>query len=348
MKRIVALLLGVSLTAGLLAGCGSSAGSPTAAGNSANSGSGYEKLDIKIASIGTKQGADTVTAQHFADLVNEASGGQIKVTVFSDGSLTGSSMAKMIEMLVSGGVFDIAITSGSTLGHIDERFLTHQIPFLFKDYDEATKYLDGTGGEYYTKLMAEKGLMPLGSFYNGMRQLTNSKKEVTGPEDLKNMKIRVPNGEVYMKTLKDLGADPIAMSWGEVFTALQQGTIDGEENGYQTIYSNNIHEVQPYITEWNWSFDCNFITVNQAAWNKYSEAAQTLLKEKAEEAAQWGREQMLNDDKKIKQEYLDGGKITITELTDEQRQVFVDAVRPVQEYFIDKFGAESCAAWGLE
>lgn len=348
MKKVVALLLGITLISGLVAGCGASSGASPSTEESINTDSGYEKLDIKIASIGTKQGADTLTAQHFADLVNEASEGQIKVTVFSDGSLTGSSMAKMIEMLVSGGVFDIAITSGSTLGHIDEKFLTHQIPFLFKNYEEATTYLDGTGGEYYSKLLNEKGLISLGSFYNGMRQLTNSKKEITSPQDLKNLKIRVPNGEVYMKTLKELGADPIAISWGEVFTALQQGTIDGEENGYQTIYSNNIHEVQPYITEWNWSFDCNFIAVNQKAWNEYSPETQALLKEKAEEAAKWGREQMINDDKQIKSEYMDGGKIKVTELTNEQRQVFVDAVRPVQEYFIDKFGAESCAAWGLK
>ena len=159
--------------------------------------------------------------------------------------------------------------------------------------------------------------------------------------------IRVPSGEVYMRTLTDMGGDPVAMNWSETFTALQQGTLDGHENGYQTIYSANIQEVQNCITEWNWSFDGNWFMANQKDWDKMDPAVQELLMEKAQEAAQWGRDKLVADEKQIKEDFIASG-ITITELTPEQHQAFVDAARPAQEYFMEKFGAEACTAWGLE
>ena len=252
-----------------------------------------------------------------------------------------------IGMLVAGGNYEMIVGSGSVLGNVDEKFLTHSIPFLFESYDEAASYMDGTGGEYYTKLMAEKGIVYMSGMYNGLRQLTTQDVVVDSPEDLSGLRIRVPSGEVYMRTLTDMGGDPVAMNWSENFTALQQGTLDGHANGYQTIYSANIQEVQNCITVWNWSFDGYWFMANQKDWDKMDPAVQELLMEKAQEAAQWGRDKLVADEKQIKEDFIASG-ITITELTPEQHQAFVDAARPAQEYFMEKFGAEACTAWGLE
>ena len=111
--------------------------------------------------------------------------------------------------------------------------------------------------------------------------------------------------------------------------------------------SANIQEVQNCITEWNWSFDGYWFMANQKDWDKMDPAVQELLMEKAQEAAQWGRDKLVADEKQIKEDFIASG-ITITELTPEQHQAFVDAARPAQEYFMEKFGAEACTAWGLE
>lgn len=347
MKKIVSLALAAAMALSLVA-CGGNNSGGTSAGGSGSSDSPYEKRTIKISTSGQDQGIDALAAKHFGELVEEASGGQITVEVYPNCQLAGGDMSKLIELLVTGGNYEMMVGSGSVLGNVDERFLTHTIPFLFDSYDEAASYMDGTGGEFYANMMAEKGMVYMSGMYNGLRQLTTKDKVVTCPEDLATLRIRVPSGEVYMKTLTEFGADPVAMNWSETFTALQQGTLDGHENGYQTIASANIQEVQKCITEWNWSFDGYWFVASQKDWDTFSEATQELLMEKAQEAAMWGREKLVTDEEQIKKDFVENYGVTITVLTPEQLQVFVDAARPVQEYFIDKFGADVCAAWGLE
>ncbi len=347
MKKFITFAL--VLTMVMLAGCGggSSASAP-ASPTAENSGQpAFEKLNLSISTSGTDLGIDALTAKHFAELVEEASGGNIKATVYPNCQLAGGSMPKSIELLITGGNYEMAVFSGSVLGNIDEKFLTHSIPFIFDSYDSASAMMDGTGGEYYAKLFAEKGLVYMSGMHNGLRQLTNNKLDISKPEDLRGLKVRVPSGEVYMKTLAEFGADPVAMNWSEVFTALQQGTIDGHENGYQTIDSANIYEVQKHMTEWNWSYDGYWLMSNQKDWAKFKPETQALLMEKAQEAALWGRKYLEDSEVQLKEKFKENG-VTITELTEEQMAEFAAVARPAQEYFINKFGAEACTAWGLK
>ncbi len=355
MKKVLAVTMATTMMVSM-AGCvqqSTPATTAAAAGEEAEApvgeadGIDYPERTIKISTSGADQGIDALTANYFADLVETASAGKIQVEVYPNSQLAGGDMSKLIELLVAGGNYDIVIGSGSVLGNVDEKFLTHSIPFIFNSYEEAASYMDGTGKDYYEKLMSEKGLVYLGAEYNGLRQLTTKDKVITSPEDLKGLRIRVPSGEVYMKTLTDMGADPVAMNWSEVFTALQQGTLDGHENGYQTIASANIQEVQKNITEWNWSFDGYWMFAGQKDWDSYDDATKTLVQEKAVEACQWGREKLVADEEQIRKDFVENAGVTITTLTDEQHQAFADAAKPAQEYFIEKFGEEACSAWGL-
>lgn len=355
MRKFLAATMAAALAAVTMTGCvqQTTPTQTTAAAESAAESAGaadgidYPSRTIKISTSGADQGIDALTAKHFESLVEAASGGKIQVEVYPNSQLAGGDMSKLIELLVAGGNYDIVVGSGSVLGNVDEKFLTHTIPFLFNSYDEAASYLDGTGGEYYKKLMEEKNLVYLGAEYNGLRQLTTKDKVIKKPEDLKGLRIRVPSGEVYMKTLTDMGADPVAMNWSEVFTALQQGTLDGHENGYQTIASANIQEVQKNITEWNWSFDGYWMFAGKKAWDSYDDATKKLVEDKAIESCQWGREKLVTDEEQIRKDFQEKDGVTITQLTDEEHQAFVDAAKPAQEYFIDKFGEEACGAWGL-
>ncbi len=340
MKKILALLIAMLMIISLLSGCSPSNDTDTVADGE------YEKLKLKMDISGTEQGIDAIAANYFIDTVKEASNGNIEITLYANSQLAGGDMSKAIELLMQGGSYELAILSGAVLSNVDEKFLTHTMPFTFDSYDAVNEYLDGTGGEYYKKLMDNIGIVSMGIFHNGLKQFTHGDKPIKTPEDLKNEKMRVPGGEVAINTLKTLGADPISMGWSEVYTALQQGTIDGHENSYQTIWSASIQEVQPYITEINWQYDGYWFMANGNDWNNFSEATQTLLMEKSIEAAEYARDFQEKQEKDIKQQFIEDG-ITITELSQGERQTFVDSTREVREYFVQKFGEEACAAWGI-
>jgi C4-dicarboxylate transporter DctM subunit len=307
----------------------------------------YDKITLKLSTSGTDLGVDSLAAKKFGELLEEASGGRVKVRVFPNAQLAGGSMPKNISLLAQGGPFEMAVLSATVLGNLDEKFLTVGVPFTFANYAEVNERIDGTGGKWLKEMLDPKGIVYLSGMHNGLKQITNGKREIKTPDDLKGLKIRIPGGEVGIRTFKEFGADPVAMSWSEVFTALQQGTVDGQENSYQTIDSGKVFEVQKYLTQWNYSYDGYFFLINKKDWGKLSEPTQKLIEEKAIEAALWGRKYLEDGELAIKKKFQDSG-MTITELSKEELQVFIDKVKPVQEYFIDKFGADACAAWGLE
>ena len=172
----------------------------------------YPKLKLRLGTSGTEQGVDAITANHFAKLVKEASGGNISITVFPNSQLAGGSMAKNVEMLITGGVFQLGVFSGSVLGNVDGRLFTHMLPFIFDSYASASKMMDTTGGAYYAKLLDEKGIVYMSGLHNGLRKITNKSLDISEPSQLKGLKIRVPSGEVQMRTGAACGADPVAMN----------------------------------------------------------------------------------------------------------------------------------------
>lgn len=307
---------------------------------------GYNKLNLKISVATGITGIDYMVADKFAQIVKEKTNGAVTARVFSDSQLTGSDMSKTIDLLLAGGSYEICTASGAVLSSIEEKFLTHTLPFVFTSYEKIDEYLDGTGGDYYYKLMREKGMALLGLFHNGLKQITNNKKEIHSPSDIQGMKFRVPSGEVSMITFRAFGADPISMPWSEVYTALQQGTVDGHENSYMTIDSGSLQEVNRYITEANWQYDCYGLIANLNAFNSWNEQTQLVVLEAANEATLWGRKYQENEEKRIKEKFIKEG-VKITELTDAEYDAFVQSTVEVRKYFIEKYGAEACNAWGI-
>lgn len=347
MKRIIALLLTVIMLMGA-AGCSGGADKDVVGGGTTKAAGGneYDELKIRISVAGTEQGVDAIAAKKFADDVAEASGGKIQITVYPNSQLAGGDLTKMMELFMAGGSYEMAIISGIVMSNADQRFLAHTLPFEFKNYDEVEAMLDGSGGQYYSKIMKEMGIISLGSMHNGLKQFTNNKKEILTPADIAGLKMRVPSGTVSVKTMQALGADPVTMAWSEVYTALQQGTVDGHENSYQTIYSANIQEVQKYVTELNWQYDGYWMMVNENEWKGYSDATKTLLTEKAKEACAFGRKYMHEQESVIKEKFAASG-VTVSVLTDEQRQAFIDATAGVRSEFISKLD-EACKAWNVK
>ena len=183
-KAVVAALLGTMLMVTGLSGCGSREVSDTNDGE-------YQKINLSMAVNGTDTQIDSLVAHHFADLVAERSDGNIVIDVFPNDTLAGGNSTKGVEYIAVGGS-DLGAYASCVLANLEPKLSVATLPWSFTSYQQAREVIDSTGGEYYAELLEAKGITYLGSFHNGFRQLTNSKHPVTKPEDLKDLKIRVP------------------------------------------------------------------------------------------------------------------------------------------------------------
>ncbi len=338
-RAITSVLFGAALLAGGLSGCGGSK-------ETGADGSAYEKVNLSMAVNGTDTQMDSLVANHFAELVMERSGGNVVIDVFPNDTLAGGNSTKGVEYIAVGGS-DLGAYATSVLANLEPKISVATLPWSFSSYQEARQVIDSTGGEYYAELLKDKGITYLGSFHNGFRQLTNSKHPVTKPEDLKNLKIRVPGSAVYMNVFRALGASPTSMSWSEVFTAIQQGTIDGQENGCSITKSAKMDEIQDYMTIWNYSYENNLFVANTKIWESLPENTRELLSECAVEACNWGRDQLEADEDRLIQEFKDSG-MQVEVLTEEQLALFKEAVADVTEELKEDYGEAACAAFGIE
>lgn len=334
-KKTILLILVVTMVI-LIPGC---------AAEKASNGKG-ESVVMKMTVTGTDQGSDALVARKFSELVKEKSNGTIIIEVYSSDQLAGGNQSKGIEMLTQ-GITDIGIYSQSTLAKIDEKIGVCCLPWAFNSYEEVNKIFETTGGEYMKKIMDANGLVYLDNAHNALRQVSNSKRPIRTPDDIKDLKIRVPGGPVFLDTWNALGADPVAMSWSEVFTALQQGTIDGQENGIKTSDSNNIYEVNKFFTVWNYMYDGYPIVVNKTRWQKLSSEQQQILQECASESCAWGRNNTETVEKELLQKFKDNG-VEVTILTEEEIAVFKEIVKPVIEKYKELYGEEACTAFGIK
>lgn len=330
-----ALLLATSL---YTAGCG---GSEEAAEHD-----GYQKVKLVMTVNGTNLANDTKAAMKFAELVKEESGGNVLIDIFPNDQLAGGNMSKGVEMVADGAV-DMAAYATSVLQVLDERISVGTMPWTFNNYQDARKIIDSTGGDYYTKLLANQGLTYLGSTHNGFRQISNSKRAVKTPEDVQGLKIRVPGSAIYMAVFREFGADPVAMSWGEAFTAIQQGTIDGQENGFSVTNSAKVNEIQKYMTVWNYTYESYLFVINSKVFDALEPKTQDLIRRKSHEACEWGRDQLEADEGKIREKFVSQG-MEVTVLTPEQLAPFRTKMQPVLDKFKGKYGEEACSAFGIQ
>ena len=335
--KIIAFLLALILT---LCGCSQSTSVAE------RTESEYQTIELTMAVNGTDTQMDSRVANYFASLVEERSGGNVTVAVFPNDQLAGGNASKGIEMIAVGSV-DLAAYATCTLAVIDKQLPVATIPWSFGSYQEARQVIDETGWKYYAERLENKGLTYLGSFHNGFRQITNSKHPVRTPQDLKNLKIRVPGSETYMGFFRALGAAPTSLSWSEVFTAIQQGTIDGQENGVSVTYTAKMAEIQDYLTMWNYSYENNLFIANTLVWESLEPNTQELQKTCAPEACQWGRDTLEAEESKLLEAFKAMG-MEVTYLTEAENAAFGEAIADWKSGMIDKFGEYACGCFGIE
>jgi len=271
-------------------------------------------------------------AVRFAERVRERSQGRIQVRVFPAGQLANHNQQGELKMVRSGSI-DMALVSPIILAlYLDPRFDLCGLPWLFPDHRTANAVLDGPVGDQLLSYLEPKGLKGLAYGVNGFRQITNSLRPIHSPVDLHRLRCRVAGSRMYYQTLDLLGADPLTMNFGEVFTSLQQGVIDGQENPLSIIYSSKLYEVQQYLTLWNYSYDPLILIINRSRWEQFSPADRTLLLAAAKEAMAYQRKVVQEEDRTLPAKLEQRG-MKIVRLSDEELSVFRKETEPVYQTY---------------
>jgi len=290
----------------------------------------------KMSVVTNEDSSWTKGARLFADLVKQRSGGQIQITVYPNGELAGGNQLKELTMLQDGSI-NFTYHSNLLYTNLDQSFAAISMPWLFTDYSQVDAALSGPAGSQLLKATEAQGIVGLAYGENGFRQLTNGRLAVRAPDDLRGLKIRIPDVELYKSIYKAMGAIPITMNFGEVIGALKQGQIDGQENPIDIIVSSKLYEVQNHITVWNYSYDALILGMNKKDWDGLPGTAQAIIKLAASEASK-EQVRLSRDAARTQLSLLRDKGMIITELTPGQVKAFRATTDPVYAEWSSKIG----------
>ena len=281
------------------------------------------------------------TADAFAEAVGKRSNGRIKVDVFHAGQLAGGGDARVELERVQLGVIDITSTAGTLyFAAFDPRFNIVQLPYLFKDDAAYLKYIrSAPSAQEMLKAVEKNGFKALGFWPRPYRQLTNSKRLVRTLADMKGIKVRVPPVEMLTDSFTAFGASPVAMAWSEVYTALQNGTIDGQDNAVEVMWSAKLFEVQKYLSLIQYTRDAFMPSMNKAKYDALAPDLQQALVGATTDAAEF----RLNYDRTTEQRFqamLKEKGVEVAVLSAADKQAFKRAAAPVWDKWATKLGKE--------
>jgi TRAP-type transport system periplasmic protein len=271
----------------------------------------------------------------FAEDFAKRTGGRYKIDVFPSGSLGGE--REMVES-VQLGTLDFVVTSTGPVGNFVPDTLITDIPFLFRDYTHARGVLDGPIGQGILAKFPAKGLVGLAWAENGFRHLTNSKREVKAPADLSGVKLRTMENTVHMTAFRTLGAQPAPMAFTELFTALQQGTVDGQENPIPVIVSSKFGQVQKHLTLTGHVYSPALILTSTTLFNGLPKADQEAMDEAAKAGAAAMRKRV-NEIEASGVAELKSQGVQVVEAVD--KAAFQQALGPAYAEYAKRFGADN-------
>ena len=324
MKKVfVLLLLTVFCSASLMA-------------NGQSEGKSDKPVVLKISNGVNELHPSYLAAVKFGEILDQKLPGRFEVQVYANAQLGDDVRATEATQM---GSLEMVCTSSSPLVGLVPEFMVLDLPFLFPTSADADKVLDGKVGDYLAKKLEAKDLKLLAYYENGFRQLTNSRREVKTPADLNGLKIRTMENPIHLAAWKALGANPTPMPFSEVFTAMQQKTIDGQENPVPTIYLQKFYEVQGFTTLTGHVYGPHILLMNKKLFDSFTADEQKIILEAAHESALFQRKTNRQMDVDYVKELRKEG-MTVTELTPAEKKAFQDAVQPIYKQFEDKIGKD--------
>jgi TRAP-type transport system periplasmic protein len=271
------------------------------------------------------------------EILTAKSGGKMKMNAFWGGSAGGDLQATQA---LRAGTQEMVVTSSSPLVGIVKELGVFDLPFLFGNEKEVDQVLDGAAGAYFNKKLEEAGVVNLAYWENGFRNLTNSKKPVNKVEDFDGIKVRVMQNNIFLDTFKTLGTNAVPMAFGEVFTALETKTIDGQENPFVTINTSKFFEVQKFLSVTRHAYTPFLVLYSKKLWDQLSKDEQAALREAAIEGQKVQRTTIRANDGKALADLKAKG-MQVNEISPaEQRRMF-EKVKPVYDKNAATIGADA-------
>jgi tripartite ATP-independent transporter DctP family solute receptor len=337
MKTRVASIAAATLLTLTACGGGSSSGE----GEGSGGGGGGESVTIRLGVGDPATSSVGVAAQHFADAVAEQSDGRIDVQVFPDGTLFGGDQNAAVNQ-VQNGTIDATILSTSVYASFEPRMNAISLPYLFEDADQYVEYLEGDPGQTLLDSLDKVNTEGLGLMTRTFRQMTNSQRPIEEPADLQGLKVRVPNNELWVDFFGALGANPTPMDFTEVYTALQLGVIDGQENPVEVPLANKFYEVQQYLSLTNHIVDGYILGMNADKFAGLDDEAKQILQDAAAETAEFKRQ--FDDEEAGKAiAELESNGMQVNELSAEQMAAFQEEAVKLYPQFEELIGADFVA-----
>ena len=272
----------------------------------------------------------------FGELMEKATGGKVKVNVYAADQLTNGNQSEGIQALMNGDPVQISMHSNLIYSAFDPRFNVVSLPFIYDSVEDADAKFDGEAGEKLKEILSEYGLHCMGIAENGFRELTNSVREVKSVDDMKNLKIRVAGSNLLMECYKRWGADATNLNWSETYTALQQNTVEGQENPLPAIDAASVQEVQPYCSIWDAIYDCLFFCINQDIYDGLTPEQQAVVDEAGQKAVEYERYINRSGDEEIMDRWAEKNGVTFTQKEDMDIDSFKEAVDGVDQWFVEE------------
>ncbi|OZM76937.1 TRAP transporter substrate-binding protein [Pseudonocardia sp. MH-G8] len=314
-KPVLAALLAVSALI-LTAGC---------------AGGRHDTVELRLGHVNSVTDPWQTSSEEFARLVHEGSGGTVEVQVFPSAQLGGD--RDMVEGMQIGSV-DLALVAG-VLSSVEPAMTMLEIPYMFPSQAALNEALDGPGGQQLSAALLEKGIRNLAWLDRGPRELT-ANRPITDPAELDGAKIRVPEIPASIDAWRAMGANPTPMAFSEVYSALQQGVIDGQENPYAITESANLNDVQRYVMETDHVYGYVMLAMSEDAWERLSPQQRQVVTEAAQAVRRTHNARTAVDEERYKATLAQKG-MTFVEV---DREAFRQAVQPVHQHYAREFGQE--------
>ncbi|MCR5625999.1 MAG: DctP family TRAP transporter solute-binding subunit, partial [Lachnospiraceae bacterium] len=364
MKKLLAILLtgvlAVSATAcgnsAASTGAAASAGTETPAAQTTEGGyTDYEASDRFVASTEAAKytgsdewpevtwnfdcstGDTSTWAQagyYFNALMRESTGDKVHVEVYAGEQLTNGDQVAGIQALMDGNTIQVSLHSNLIYANFDPRFNVVSLPYIYEDYDSVDAVMNGEGGEKLKGVLSEYGLKCEGIAENGFRQITNSKKPITSVADLSDIKMRICSNDLCAEVYKEWGCDASVMNWAETYTALQQGTVDGQENPETAIDSASVQDVQKYISLWNAYYDCLFFCINQNAYDQFTDEQKAVIDANAAKAVEYQKTLNRENVAKLVEDWKSSKAMEVTTLDQIDSESFKQASAGAVDWYV--------------
>ena len=297
---------------------------------------GWEETTWNFACSTTETSTWADGGRKFGELMEKATGGKVKVNIYAADQLTNGNQSEGIQALMNGDPVQISMHSNLIYSAFDPRFNVVSLPFIYDSVEDADAKFDGEAGEKMKEILSEYGLHCMGIAENGFRELTNSVREVKSVDDMKNLKVRVAGSNLLMECYKRWGADATNLNWSETYTALQQNTVEGEENPLPAIDAASVQEVQPYCSMWDAIYDCLFFCINQDIYDGLTPEQQAVVDKAGRMAVEYERYINRSGANEIMNRWEEKNGVTFTAKEDMDIDSFKEAVEGVDQWFVEE------------